>query len=70
MIGRIRTFQGRRKMDWPALLDRRGVEFALLNRREDSDLVMRLRSHPSWVVDDGDGETILFRRRSRQLTGA
>ena len=70
MISRVRTSQGRRKVNWPALLDRHGVEFALLNRQEDGDLVMRLQSHPNWVVDDGDGETLLFRRRPRQLTGA
>ena len=58
----------RGKVDWPTLLDRHGVEFALLNRQEDSDLVMRLRSHPGWVVDNEDGETLLFRRRRRQLT--
>jgi hypothetical protein len=60
--------QQRRKVDWPTLLDRHGVEFALLNRQGDSDLVMRLRSHPGWVVDDEDGEALLFRRRPWQLT--
>jgi hypothetical protein len=67
-IGRVvPAFQGRWKVDWPTLLDRHGVEFALLNRQGDSDLVMRLRSHPGWVVDDEEGETLLFRRRPCRL---
>ena len=61
---RFPSFRGRKRLDWPTLLDRHGVEFALLDRQGDRDLVTRLRSHPSWVVDEEGEESLLFRRRS------
>lgn len=59
----------RGKVDWPTLLDRHGVEFAVLNRQADSDLVARLRSCSDWVVNGEEGgETLFFRRRPQQLS--
>ena len=48
--------------DWPAVLDEYGVQFLVLGRHDDSDLLKLFRSQPGWTVDFEDGEAIIFAR--------
>ena len=48
--------------NWPAVLDEYGVQFLVLDRHDDSDLLKLFRSQPGWAVDCEDGETIIFAR--------
>jgi len=50
--------------DWPGILDEYGVQFLVLDRHDDSDLLNIFRSQPGWVVDFEDGEAIIFARAS------
>jgi len=48
--------------DWPAVLDEYGVQFLVLGRHDDSDLLKLFRSQPGWAVDFEDEEAIIFAR--------
>ena len=48
--------------DWPAVLDEYGVQFLMLDRRDDSDLLKLFRLQPGWAVDFEDEEAIIFAR--------
>ena len=52
-------------MDWLALFEREGVQFVVLDRRADRDLVAMLRHQRGWVVDLEDENSVLFARWSR-----
>ena len=57
------TQAGRRSVeDWPQVLDEYGVQFLVLNRHDDSDLLDLFRSQPGWMVDFEDKEAVLFAR--------
>ena len=48
--------------DWPAVLDEYGVQFLILDRHDDSDLLKLFQSQPGWAVDFEDEEAIIFAR--------
>ena len=48
--------------DWPTVLDEYGVQFLVLDRHDDSDLLELFQSQPGWTVDFEDGEAIIFAR--------
>jgi hypothetical protein len=52
-------------MDWLAIFEREDVQFVILDRRTDGDLIAALRRHRGWVVDFQDRESVIFARRSR-----
>jgi len=48
--------------DWPQVLDEYGVQFLVLNRHDDGDLLKIFRSQPGWTVDFEDEEAVIFVR--------
>ena len=48
--------------DWPAVLDEYGVQFLVLGRHDDSDLLKLFQLQPGWAVDFEDEEAIIFAR--------
>ena len=48
--------------DWPRVLDEYGVQFLVLDRHDDSDLLDLFRSQPGWAVDFKDEEAVIFAR--------
>ena len=44
------------------MLDEYGVQFLVLDRHDDSDLLKLFRSQPGWAVDFEDKEAIIFAR--------
>jgi hypothetical protein len=57
---RSKRFESRR---WLALLDRYDVEFVVLNRQTDGDLVTSLHLDSRWTARQGAEEAIFFERR-------
>jgi len=47
---------------WPGLLDEHDVQFLVLDRHSDSDLLNLFRSQPGWAVDFEDEEAVIFVR--------
>ncbi|MBN1658952.1 MAG: hypothetical protein JXA93_11145 [Anaerolineae bacterium] len=52
-------------MDWLAMFEREGVEWVILDRRTDGDLIAMLRRRRGWTVEFRDKESMIFARRSR-----
>jgi len=52
-------------VDWLALFEQEQVEFAVLDRRADSDLIRMLRRQHGWTVDFKDEESVIFVRNRR-----
>ena len=48
--------------DWPRALDEYGVQFLILDRHDDGDLLNLFRSSPGWAMDFEDGEAAIFVR--------
>jgi len=48
--------------DWSAMLDEYGVQFLVLSRHDDSDLLKLFQTQPGWAVDFEDEEAIIFAR--------
>ncbi|MEA3339979.1 MAG: hypothetical protein U9R15_08440 [Chloroflexota bacterium] len=48
--------------DWVGMLDEHDVQFLVLDRYSDGDLLKLFGSHPGWTVDFKDRETVLFVR--------
>jgi len=48
--------------DWPAVFDEYGVQFLVLGRHDDNDLLKLFRLQPGWAVDFEDEEAIIFAR--------
>jgi hypothetical protein len=48
--------------DWEGMLDAWFVQFLVLDRQSDDDLLKRYRSKPGWAVDFEDGEAVIFVR--------
>ena len=44
------------------MLDEYGVQFLILDRHDDSDLLKLFQSQPGWAVDFEDEEAIIFAR--------
>ena len=57
------TQAGRRSIeDWPRVFDEYSVQFLILDRHDDSDLLELFRSRPGWTVDFKDEEAVIFAR--------
>ena len=52
-------------MDWLALFEQENVQFVILDRRTDRDLVEVLWHQHRWMVDFEDKELVIFMRRAR-----
>ena len=48
--------------DWSAVPDEHGVQFLVLDRHSDNDLLKLFQSQPGWAVDFEDGEAVIFVR--------
>ena len=60
--GQAPTQTTRRLDDWPAVLEAHGVEFVILDKLRDGELLNAVRSTPGWTVDFEDREAVLFSR--------
>ena len=50
--------------DWRGAFDEHGVQFLVLDRHGDSDLLKIFRSQSGWTVDFEDEEAVIFGRIS------
>ncbi|MDY6874829.1 MAG: hypothetical protein SWK90_01300 [Chloroflexota bacterium] len=48
--------------NWPRVFDELGVQFLVLDRHSDNDLLDLFRSQPGWALDFEDEETVIFAR--------
>ena len=48
--------------DWPRVFDEYGVQFLILDRHDDSNVLKLFRSQPGWAVDFEDEEAVIFAR--------
>jgi len=48
--------------DWVEIFEKHGVQFLVLGRHDDSDLLELFQSRPGWAVDFEDEEAIIFAR--------
>lgn len=56
------TQRGDAQEDWPAVFDRYGVQFLILDVKSDGDLLRRFLVEPQWTVDFEEGDSVLFAR--------
>ncbi len=47
---------------WLAVLDAHGVQFLILDRQRDGQLLHLVQSDPRWIADSSDGDSMLFAR--------
>jgi hypothetical protein len=57
--------EGREGKSWLALLEKYEVDFAVLTRRSDGDLVMSLRRDSRWMIHHQAEGVVFFERRPR-----
>lgn len=50
------------KKDWPAVLDRYGVQYLILDKKGDSDLLREFRTEPQWLIEVEGRESVLLAR--------
>lgn len=48
--------------DWAGVLDEYGVQFLVLGRHDDSDLLKLFQSQPGWTIDFQDEEAVILVR--------
>jgi len=48
--------------EWATTLDEYGVQFLVLDRNDDTELVSHFRAQPGWRVDFEDHEGMIFAR--------
>jgi hypothetical protein len=48
--------------DWVETFDKHGVQFLVLSRHDDGDLLKLFQTRPDWAVDFEDEEAIIFAR--------
>ncbi len=48
--------------NWPRVFDEHDVQFLVLDRHDDTDLLNLFRSQPGWIVDFEDEEAVIFAR--------
>ncbi len=53
-------------MDWLAVFEQEQVQFAILDRRADHELVGKMRCQSDWAVDFEDNESVIFVRNHRE----
>jgi hypothetical protein len=49
---------------WLAILDRYGVQYMILDKELDGNLISLVQSQPDWTVDFSDEASMLFSRSS------
>ena len=56
--------------EWPEVLDRYGVQYLVLDREGDAELLRRFRTEAQWLVDlEGRESVLLARTGSVALSG-
>jgi hypothetical protein len=55
-------------MDWLALFEQEHVQFVVLDRCTDRDLIERLQRRCGWIVDFENQESMIFTRSSKKET--
>ncbi len=53
---------GRQFAGWSSVLDRYGVQYLILDKVRDGNLLSLVRARPGWTVDYEDGASVLFIR--------
>ncbi|MBN1875075.1 MAG: hypothetical protein JXA33_12655 [Anaerolineae bacterium] len=48
---------------WLRLFEKEQVQFIVLNRRDDGELVKAIHSKPEWIVDFEDDQAVIFAMR-------
>jgi hypothetical protein len=48
--------------NWPRVFDEHDVQFLVLDRHDDTDLLDLFRSQPGWTLDFEDEEAVIFAR--------
>ncbi|MBN1888976.1 MAG: hypothetical protein JW850_13360 [Thermoflexales bacterium] len=48
--------------DWLEAFDRYHVQFVVMDRHSDGELISRLHAQPGWKIDFDDGEDVIFAR--------
>jgi hypothetical protein len=48
---------------WLRLFEKEQVQFIVLNRHDDDDLVKAIYSQPEWIVDFEDDQAVIFALR-------
>ena len=61
------THAGGRLDDWLAVIEHHRVQYLILNKERDGNLLRLVCGRPGWSVDFEDGTSVLF---SRGLAGA
>jgi hypothetical protein len=56
------TQRAGRYEQWLSVLDRFGVQFLVLDIRDDGELLQAARLHPQWTVDFEDRDAVLLTR--------
>ncbi len=51
-----------RHVNWLEVFDTYCVRFVILNTRYDDLLLRLVQSHPQWIVDSVEGDTVFFTR--------
>ncbi len=60
--GRANVPQSGMNENWPGMFDEYGVQFLILDRHEDGDLLNLFQAQPGWVVDFEDEGAVIFAR--------
>ena len=60
--GRANVPQSGMNENWPGMFDEYGVQFLILDRHEDGDLLNLFQAQPGWVVDFEDERAVIFAR--------
>jgi hypothetical protein len=47
---------------WPGLLEEFDVQFLMLDKHHDAELLGLLQAHPSWAIDSQDDQSVLLVR--------
>lgn len=48
--------------DWLEVFDKYSVQFVVLDRHSDGELLNRLHAQPGWKIDFDDGHDVIFAR--------
>ena len=48
--------------NWVEMFDEHGVQFLILDRHDDGDLLNLFQSQPGWALDFQDEEAVIFAR--------
>jgi len=58
---------GANNEDWLGIFEKYDVQFLVLDRHDDSDLLKPFQTRPDWAVDFEDEEAIIFARANTKI---